>query len=118
VTRYRISHAAASDIVQILAWSQEQFGEQARRRYENLIAAAIRDNAADPIRAGIERPELGRHVRSWHLRGSRGHIRAATVRHPRHLLIYRIDDAIVVIGRILHDAMELHRHVNTDTSWP
>jgi toxin ParE1/3/4 len=118
VTRYRISHAAASDIVNILAWSQEQLGEQARRGYQKLIATAIRDIAADPTRPGsIERPELGGRVRSWHLRGSRGHTRAGIVRQPRHLLIYRVEDDMVIIGRILHDAMELRRHINTDTSW-
>ena len=118
MTRYRISHVAASDIVDILTWSQEQFGEQARRHYEKLIATGIRDIAADPTRPGSdERPELGKGVRSWHLRGSRKHTTGGLVRRPRHLLIYRVEDDILLIGRILHDAMELHRHVDTDTSW-
>jgi toxin ParE1/3/4 len=118
VNRYRISHAAAADIIDILAWSQEQFGEQERRRYERLIAAAIRDIAADPTRAGsAERPELGQAVRSWHLRGSRNHTTDEVVRRPRHILIYRVEDDILVIGRILHDAMELRRHIDADTSW-
>jgi toxin ParE1/3/4 len=118
VTRYRISHAAASDIVDILAWSQEQFGEQARERYEKLIATAIRDIAAAPTRPGsADRPELGKGVRSWHLRGSRNHTTGGVVRRPRHFLIYRVEDDILLIGRILHDAMELRRHIDTDTSW-
>lgn len=115
--RYRISHAAASDIVAILAWSQEEFGEQARERYEALIAAAIHDIAADPVRPGsIERPELGDGVRSWHLRGSRGDAPGSTVRRPRHFLIYRTDKDCLVIGRVLHDAMELRRHLD-EASW-
>lgn len=116
MTRYRISHAAAADIIDILAWSQQQFGEQVRQRYEKLIVTAIRDIAADPTRPGsAERPELGEGVRSWHLRGSRNHATGGVVR-PRHLLIYRVDDDILVIGRVLHDAMELRRHLDTDTS--
>jgi toxin ParE1/3/4 len=116
VTRFRISHAARSDIVDILAWSQDQFGEQARQRYEKLIAAGIRDIAADPTRPGsVPRPELGDAVRSWHLRGSRNRAGTATVRRPRHFLIYRIEEGIVVVGRVLHDAMELRRHV--EASW-
>ena len=118
MTRYRISHAAASDIIDILTWSQERFGHEARARYERLIATAIRDIAADPNRPGsAERPDLGDGVRSWHLRGSRDHTSGPLVRHPRHILVYRRDDDVLVIGRVLHDAMELRRHVATDRSW-
>jgi toxin ParE1/3/4 len=56
-------------------------------------------------------------MRSWHLRGSRNRTTGGIVRRPRHFLIYRVDDDILVIGRILHDAMELRRHIDTDTSW-
>jgi toxin ParE1/3/4 len=118
VTRYRISHAAASDIIDILTWSQQQFGEQARTRYEKLIATAIRDITANPTRPGsAQRPELGEGVRSWHLRGSRTDTPGGVVRRPRHFLIYRVEGDILVIGRILHDAMELRRHIDTDTPW-
>ena len=118
MTRYRISHAAASDIIDILTWSQDRFGHEARTRYERLIATAIRDNAADPKRPGsFERPELGDGVRSWHLRGSRDHTAGPVVRRPRHILISRRDGDILVIGRVLHDVMELRHHVASDTSW-
>jgi toxin ParE1/3/4 len=115
---YRISRAAEADIVDILAWSQDQFGEQARQRYGKLIAAAIRDIAKDPTRSGsAERPELGNSVRSWHLRGSRYHTAGDVVRRPRHFLIYRVENDILVVGRVLHDAMELRRYVDADRSW-
>jgi toxin ParE1/3/4 len=118
VTRYRISHAARSDIIDILAWTQDQFGEQARERYERLVAAGIRDIASAPTRPGsTERPELGDGVRSWHLRASRNRTGSGVVRRPRHFLIYRVDGEIVVIGRVLHDAMEPRRHVDADRSW-
>jgi toxin ParE1/3/4 len=118
VTRYRISNAARSDIIDILAWTNDKFGEQTRRRYEGLIVAGIRDVARDPGRPGsIERPELGDGVRSWHLRGSRTRTRSGTVRRPRHFLIYRHDGDVVVVGRVLHDAMELRRHVDAEASW-
>ena len=71
--RYRLSDAAQADLIDILAWTQEQFGEAARLRYEHLIVAALRDVATQQDRPGsIERPELGAGVRSWHLRLSRG----------------------------------------------
>jgi len=120
MTRYRLSAAAQSDIEGILAWSHEQFGAAARKRYEALIAAALRDIAAEPDRPGsIERPELGAAVRSWHLRLSRERARTAAgiVRQPRHFLIYRMESGLVAVGRVLHDAMELRRHLDQESSW-
>ena len=118
--RYRLSHAAQIDVVNILAWTHEQFGEAARLRYESLIVAALRDVATQPERPGsITRPELGAGVRSKHLRLSRDHVAtgAEPVRRPRHFLVYRPEPAQLVVGRVLHDAMELARHVDPATSW-
>lgn len=120
MARYRLSAAAQADIVAILARTNEQFGEAARNRYEALVVAALRDIAIEPHRAGsIERPELGKGVRSWHLRLSRERARTKTgmVRRPRHFLIYRIEGDLVVIGRVLHDAMELAKHLDPEESW-
>lgn len=110
--RYRLTHAAQADIVEILAWSHEQFGKEARLRYEALIAGAIRDAASGQQGLGITpRPELGDGVSSWHLAQSRAHSTARNVRRPRHFLICRRDGDTVGIGRVLHDAMELLRHI-------
>lgn len=117
---YRLSTTAQSDILDILAWSHARFGEEARKRYEALIIAALRDIAAQPDRTGsLERPELGIAVRSWHLRLSRKHCStsAGEVRSPRHILIYRMESDMVVVGRVLHDAMELERHLDPERSW-
>lgn len=119
--RYRLSDAAQDDVLNILTWTHEQFGEAARLRYESLIVAALRDVAGQsdrPDRPGsLARPELGAGVRSWHLRLSRGHLKpgVAVVRRPRHFLVYRAEPALVVVGRVLHDAMELARHLDPDT---
>ena len=118
--RYRLSHAAQIDVVNILAWTHEQFGETARRRYENLIVVALRDVATQPDRPGsISRSELGAGVRSWHLRLSRDHVAtgAELVRRPRHFLVYRPEPALLMVGRVLHNAMELARHLDPATSW-
>ena len=118
--RYRLSAAAQGDVLSILAWTNEQFGEAARLRYESLIVAALRDVAGQPDRPGsLARPELGAGVRSWHLRLSRDHVKAGVevVRRPRHFLVYRPEPALVVIGRVLHDAMELALHLDADSSW-
>ena len=91
----------------------------ARLHHESLIVAALCDVAAQPDRPGsIERPELSAGVRSWHLRSSRDHLGAGAgvVRRPRHFLIYRFEPALLVVGRVLLDAMELARHLDP-MSW-
>lgn len=115
---YRLSANAQADIVDILSWSHARFGPLARRRYESLLVQALRDIADAPCRTGsVARPELGPDVRSWHLRLSNppGQTADARVKHPRHFLIYRLEDGRIAIGRVLHDAMELARNVPPDT---
>jgi toxin ParE1/3/4 len=118
--RYRLSEAAQGDVLEILAWTHERFGEAARLRYESLIVAALRDVASQPDRPGsLSRPELGAGVRTWHLRLSREHAKPGVgiVHRPRHFLVYRLQPSLLVVGRVLHDAMELARHLDPDASW-
>jgi toxin ParE1/3/4 len=120
MAHYRLSAAARGDIVDILTWTHEHFGEAARKRYEMLIVTALRDIAHQPNRPGsLERPELGESVRSWHPALSRDRARtdAGSVRRPRHFLIYQLDDGLVVVGRVLHDGMELARHLDPEQVW-
>jgi len=118
VATYRLSAAARTDIIDILAWTHERFGEQARQRYEHLLVTALRDIAAEPERIGsISRPELGQNVRSYHLRHSRDRAQheSSFVRRPRHFLLYRFTPPdLIGVGRVLHDAMEIERHLPAD----
>lgn len=116
--RTRLTHRAQGDIDRILLRSADEFGDTAADRYRSLIVAAIRDLAAEPDRPGsVARPELGDGVRSWHLRLSRGPAGLGLVRRPRHFVIYRVIGERIVIGRLLHDAMELERHASSDETW-
>lgn len=118
--RYRLSAAAQDDLQGIFAWTQERFGDAARLRYESLVVAALRDVSMQPDRVGsVARPELGAGVRSWHLRSSRERARtdSVVVHRPRHFLIYRTEPNLLVVGRVLHDAMELARHLDPASSW-
>lgn len=114
---YRLTHTARADIVSILAWSHEQFGEEARQRYEALIATAIRDAASRSDGGPTLRPELGDGVFTWHLSRSRARVPEGRVHRPRHFLVCRRDGDTLVIGRVLHDAMDLRRHVDTRRTW-
>ncbi|CCV04478.1 Plasmid stabilization system protein [Mesorhizobium metallidurans STM 2683] len=112
---YRLAASAEEDIVELLAYTEANFGEIARVRYERLLITALRDIAADPERPGsFARNELGGKVRSYHLRHSRERARTehGIVLRPRHLLLYHVARAdLIGVGRVLHDVMELERHL-------
>lgn len=118
MTSYRLTHAAQLVIAAILEWSDGGFGAEARSRYQSLIATAIRDVAASEQQVGCTpRPELGDGVFSWHLSQSRAHSPGGRVGRPRHFLVCRRDDDILVVGRVLHDAMDLRRHLDREQRW-
>lgn len=118
MTAYRLTQSASDDIRSILAWSQDQFGDQARQRYEALLVAAIRDVASgERMTRRRPRPELGDAIFSWHLAQSRSTSTAGLVRRPRHFLICRMEAAVLVIGRVLHEAMELRQHLASEDTW-
>jgi toxin ParE1/3/4 len=110
-----IAPKARSDIVSILAWTQETFGAQTLKRYAQLIETAIAEIAADPERAGsVQRTEVAENCRTYHLFHSRKQAgtRGNRIRRPRHVLLYRVPTAgIVEIGRVLHDSMDLEQHL-------
>ncbi|MEX2139782.1 MAG: type II toxin-antitoxin system RelE/ParE family toxin [Pirellulales bacterium] len=120
--RYILAPAAERDIEQILAWSHEQFGERARLRYEALLVRAVRDVAEDPNRAGsLTRSEIAAGARTYHVRHSRDRVTGepGRVSRPRHFLLYRtMPDGEVEIGRVLHDSMDLERHLTDEYRAP
>ncbi len=90
--RYVLSPAAISDMESVLSWTDRQFGESARLRYESLLTQSIVDIADEPDRIGsITRPEISEAARTYHLWHSRNRVdrAAGRVKHPRHFLLYR-----------------------------
>jgi toxin ParE1/3/4 len=116
--QYRVSPLAERDLASVLTWTHNHFGERARLRYEALIDRAIHDVANDPCRAGSESlSDLDGDGRIYHLKNCRMPKRTGRVRKPRHVLLYRVTgDGCVEIGRILHDRMDLERHL-PDEYW-
>jgi len=115
MSRYVISPSAERDIHAILAWTHEQFGQRGRLRYEALLIRAICDVAENPERIGSQiRPEIAADARTYHLWHSRNRVepKSDQVHRPRHFLLYRVrKDGPIEIGRVLHDHMELARHL-------
>jgi len=113
-----LSVSARNDIASILEWTDRKFGVQARRRYASLITAAIKDAAHgfDDPRL-VNRPELGEGVVTWHLASRRFTTAGGRVNRPRHFLICRFDDEILIIVRMLHDAMDLGTRFDPGADW-
>ena len=104
-----VTAPAKRDIADVLDWSLQQHGAAARRRYERLIARALKavTSRADPggSRAFDEEVD-GR--RTYHLRNSRRGASGPQVGAPRHLLVYaRPQPDLIVMLRLLHDAMDV-----------
>lgn len=114
---FRLSHAAEADIVSILAWTHEQFGVEARRRYEALFATAVHDAASFEGLGMSARPELGEGVFVWHLAHSRARSPGGRVGRPRHFLICQWESEVLVVGRVLHDSMDVRRRLDSPQIW-
>lgn len=97
----KLSREAERDYADIIAWTVETFGSRQAQRYRALFKEAharlARDPFANPARV---RADLGAGYRILHLS-----------RPGRHYLVYRTEDRRVVIVRILHDRMDLPRHL-------
>jgi toxin ParE1/3/4 len=110
-----IAPKACSDIEAILAWTHDNFGRQMVEEYSRLIETAINEVAKDPDCLGsAKRAEIAENCRTYHLfhackkAGARG----KRIRKPRHFLLYRVrDDVVVEIGRVLHDSMDFEQHL-------
>jgi len=98
VRSFTLSENAQRDLDSILEWTAEHFGERQAERYEGALTETFKILANDPER-GLERSDLGKGLRSIHMR-----------RPGRHFVLYRENNDVLLIDRILHDSMELSRH--------
>ncbi len=112
--KLRIAGPARRDIAAALTWSEANFGGPGRERYQAVIRQALANIAAGTAKAAVLRPELGEGLQLYHFRHARG--TPAHVRQPRHLLAFRIEGDVVIILRLLHEAMDLPSHLGDDIS--
>jgi len=78
MAEYRLSATARADIIEILAWTHEHFGELARRRYERLLVTACATWLPSP--SGPEAPAAPNSARRF---AAITFVTAATVRHTK-----------------------------------
>lgn len=115
---FRLSRSAADDMLGVLEWSEEHFGAEARIRYGALILAAARHASESGGSSRFtNRPELGPDVLSWHLANSVLRSTGGKVKEPRHLMICRWDDSLLMVGRIFHEVQDPTLHFDPATDW-
>lgn len=106
----RFSDEALADLSDIWNWTVQNFDHRQADEYFALLDQALNDIHGDPNSIlSRAHPELGSHIRSYHLESSK---RGSRVNSPRHLVYYTLDrkDEIFVL-RILHERMEPHRYL-------
>lgn len=115
MARCVISPTALRDIEAALQWSETNLGSEATDRYAALIDCSIKDIADTPKRSGSRVCEdVSSDLRIYHLWHSRRRVplQPGRVKKPRHFLLYRvISTQTVELVRVLHDNMDVERHV-------
>lgn len=112
--RLRVTEAAQADIDTLLLDSEETFGQEAAHRYRLLLNEALNRIISDPERAGA-RFRYGpiSDLRIFPIRLARLRIPPAErIARPRHVLVFRLAGDVVVLVRVLHDAMHFPDHLD------
>jgi toxin ParE1/3/4 len=105
----RLTRAAEADFQDILIWTVEHFGARQARVYAMTLMRAISALTSGPSVAGARtREDLGSDVATLHVARAR--------RKGRHLIVFRVrtnrDEHVVEVLRVLHDTMDLPRHLD------
>ena len=108
--KVRVGVEAEKDFVRILKYTADTFGERQASIYKAKLADAIAALESGPEAPGsVCRDEILPNLRSLHVARHR--------RGGRHFIMYRATTGQVIeVVRILHDAMDLARHIPPETS--
>ncbi|MSQ92674.1 MAG: type II toxin-antitoxin system RelE/ParE family toxin [Gammaproteobacteria bacterium] len=103
----RLTAAAEGDFEEILRWTLDQLGEVQARTYFETISAALNDLAAGPTIVGArKRDDILKGIFTLHV-----------ARKGRHFVMFRVGRAperkVIEVLHLLHDAMDLQRHLPT-----
>lgn len=103
-----LTATAEADFQGIVRWTVERFGEAQARAYADTLVAALKDLAAGPAVVGAKtRDDIESGLFTLHV--------ARGGRRGRHLLMFRTgrsqDRDVIEVLRILHDSMDVPRHV-------
>ena len=103
----RLAIRAEQDFFEIVQRTADSFGPQQAAVYAETLSLAIGDLAKGPDILGAKRrDEIGKGILTLHV--------ARQGRKGRHFVVFRISDATTIdVLRLLHDSMDLARHLST-----
>ncbi|MDR2239797.1 MAG: type II toxin-antitoxin system RelE/ParE family toxin [Zoogloeaceae bacterium] len=102
----RLTRQAEQDFTDIVRWTAQHFGALQAQRYADTLGQALQALTAGPDLPDIKkRDEIAPGIRTLHV--------ARHARKGRHFVVLRVaaSDTLDVL-RILHDSMDLARHVD------
>jgi toxin ParE1/3/4 len=112
IWRVNVTRAADADIEEIHRWTEDRLGLAQADAYATAIASAVKALAAGPrVRGARRRGDFRSWLYTLHLSRFR--------RRARHFVLFRVSDPDgrrLDVLRILHDAMDLVRHLPSDAS--
>ena len=113
--RVDLTEPAEADFATIIAWTAEQFGNSQARVYAETLGAALSALRGGPDTLGAKRrDEIGEDLWTLHI--------ARDKRRGRHFILFRVRDneqpRRIEVLRILHDAMDMARHLPGNESAP
>ena len=95
----KISPKAASDIKQILKYTQSIWGSEQRTKYKKAIDQCLNDIRANPS------------PRTKSEKCIDGYCRRHLDKKYRHYVFYRVVNGDILVVRLLHDSMDSSRHL-------
>ena len=97
-----LSERAKEDLLEIYLYTLETWGEDQLPTYQNLMETAMQRIARNPFTPGSKAlEEISQGCR--------------TFRCGKHTLIYRVQSSQVAIARILHESMDVSRHIDEES---
>jgi toxin ParE1/3/4 len=102
----RLAAQAELDFMEILVWTVENFGETQADIYAETLTLAIEALHDGPLLAGTQVcDEIEPGIRTLHV--------ARWGKNGRHFVVFRqTEDRCIDVLRLLHDGMDLARHIH------
>lgn len=97
-----LSEQAQEDYEDILSQTLQRWGERQHDRYAALLN--------DALLALCDNPALGNRSRQLPARYRMLHV-------GRHLIVYRFTDNVIYVVRLLHERMDIRRHVTGEETF-
>jgi toxin ParE1/3/4 len=97
----RLSKWAEIDLAGIAEYTLDAWGERQTAKYRDILQQGFSKITADPLTPrSKDREELFPGCRSLHV--------------GKHVILYRVKGNVVEVARVLHDSMELDRHIPSE----